>query len=158
MTQRSATHATFVIERSYAASPSRVFSAWADKAKKAQWAACHQEFEFDFRVGGRELSRGGDPGGPVYSAEVWYRDIVPDQRIVYSYTLDVDDTRVSVSLVTVEFAGHLGGTRLTYTEQGVHLDGHDTPAQREHGTREGLARLEDLVEGAVLTLDERSAG
>ena len=148
MSERSATHATFVIERSYAASPSRVFSAWADPAKKGQWAACHQEFELDFRVGGRELSRGGDPGGPVYGAEAWYRDIVPDQRIVYSYTLEVDATRVSVSLVTVEFAGHAGGTRLTYTEQGVFLDGHDTPAQREHGTREGLARLDELVEGA----------
>lgn len=148
MTERSVTHATFTIERSYAAPPSRVFSAWADPAKKGRWAACHQDFELDFRVGGREYSSGGDPSGPVYTAEAWYRDIVPDERIVYTYTLFVDETRVSVSLVTVEFTSDAGGTRLTYTEHGAYLDGHDTPAAREHGTREGLARLDEVVYGA----------
>jgi hypothetical protein len=34
-----------------------------------------------------------------------------------------------------------GGTRLTYTEQGTFLDGHDTPAQREQGTRDLLDAL-----------------
>jgi hypothetical protein len=41
------------------------------------------------------------------------------------------------------------GTLLVYTELGVFLDGHDNPAQREHGTRELLDSL-----GAEL---ERSA-
>ena len=148
MTERSVTHATFVIERTYHASPSRVFSAWADPAAKARWAACHEGFELDFRIGGRELSSGGEPGGPIYTTEAWYRDIVPDQRIVYTYMLAVDGTRVSVSLVTVEFTPDAGGTRLTYTEQGAFLDGHDTPAEREHGTREGLARLDEVLPGA----------
>ena len=75
-------------------------------------------------------------------------EVVPDQRIVYTYTLAVDGTRVSVSLVTVEFTPDAGGTRLTYTEQGAFLDGHDTPAEREHGTREGLARLDEVLPGA----------
>lgn len=145
MSERSAVHATFVIERSYGAPAPRVFSAWADKAKKAHWAACHEEFEMDFRIDGREISSGGDPGGPIYSTEVWYRDIVPDERIVYSYTLAVDGTRISVSLVTVEFTPDADGSRLTYTEQGVYLDGHGTPAERELGTREGLARLDEVV-------------
>ena len=148
MTERTVTHATFAIERRYVADASRVFSAWANRAEKARWAACHEEFELDFRVGGREVSSGGEPGGPIYTTEAWYRDIVPDRRIVYTYTLAVDGTRVSVSLVTVEFTPDAGGTRLTYTEQGVFLDGHDTPAAREHGTREGLARLDELMEGA----------
>jgi len=37
MTERSAKHATFVIERTYAASPERVFSAFADPKAKARW-------------------------------------------------------------------------------------------------------------------------
>jgi uncharacterized protein YndB with AHSA1/START domain len=36
MSPRSATHATFVIERTYDATPARVFAAWADRSAKAQ--------------------------------------------------------------------------------------------------------------------------
>ncbi len=39
MTDRSVTHATFVVERRYDASPARVFAAWADPAAKARWFA-----------------------------------------------------------------------------------------------------------------------
>jgi len=37
MTERSTQHTTFVIERSYAAAPARVFGAWAEPAAKARW-------------------------------------------------------------------------------------------------------------------------
>ena len=33
-----------------------------------------------------------------------YYDIVPDERIVYSYEMHLDDKRISVSLATIEFA------------------------------------------------------
>jgi uncharacterized protein YndB with AHSA1/START domain len=39
VTERSVTHATFVVERSYDAAPARVFAAWADPAAKARWFA-----------------------------------------------------------------------------------------------------------------------
>jgi uncharacterized protein YndB with AHSA1/START domain len=142
---RTAVHASFAIERVYPATPARVFAAWADREAKARWFPCHERYTLDFRVGGRESNRGGPPGGPVYACDALFHDIVPDERIVYGYELRQDDTLVSVSLVTVEFApadgGPRGGTRLRFTEQGVFLDGHDTPAHREHGTREGLERL-----------------
>ncbi|MBB3072803.1 uncharacterized protein YndB with AHSA1/START domain, partial [Paenibacillus baekrokdamisoli] len=75
-----------------------------------------------------------------------YQEIVPDKRIVYSYTMDMEDTRISVSVTTVEFIPAEGGTRLIYTEQGVFLDGHDTPEQREHGTKWLLDRLGDALD------------
>lgn len=37
MSERSTRHATFVIERTYAASPARVFEAWADPEAKRRW-------------------------------------------------------------------------------------------------------------------------
>ena len=61
MTERSVTHAKFVVERTYDASPARVFAAWADPAAKARWFG--QPDEFDFTVGGREINRGGPEGG-----------------------------------------------------------------------------------------------
>jgi uncharacterized protein YndB with AHSA1/START domain len=43
VTDRSVTHATFVVERSYDAPPARVFAAWADPEAKARWFASPEE-------------------------------------------------------------------------------------------------------------------
>jgi uncharacterized protein YndB with AHSA1/START domain len=144
MNEPSAQHSTFVIERSYKHAPSKVFAAWAGQAAKASWFP--KVDEFDFRVGGHEFNSGGPLGGPVYTFDARYQDIVPDRRIVFSYTLDMEDIRIAVSVTTVEFKPDDGGTRLIYTEQGVFLDGHDTPEQHEHGTKALLDRLGDFLD------------
>jgi uncharacterized protein YndB with AHSA1/START domain len=143
MTERSVTHSTFVVERTYEASPARVFAAWADPAAKARWfgGPADSGFELDFRVGGRETIRGGADGGPVYVFEARYQDIVPDHRIVYTYDMYLHETRISVSLATVQFSAEGTGTRLTFTEQDAFLDGLDTPDLREQGTGELLDAL-----------------
>ena len=145
MSERSVTHATFAIERTYDASPARVFAAWATPAAKSRWFKGPEEgdtdYELDFRAGGREVNRGGPPGGPVYTYHAHYQDIVPDQRIVYTYEMHMDDTRISVSVATVELKSAGTGTRLIFTEQSAFLDGHDTPALREHGTSDLLDAL-----------------
>jgi uncharacterized protein YndB with AHSA1/START domain len=156
MTKRSLTHDTFVIERKLAAAPAVVFDAFADPAKKARWFGAPDNgdtaLELDFRVGGREFNRGGPPGGPVYTFEAVYRDIVPDVRIVTTYEMAMDGTRISVSLSSVEFLPDGDGTRLVYTEHGAYLDGHDTPQARQHGTNE-------LLDGLVAWLDnEKTRG
>jgi uncharacterized protein YndB with AHSA1/START domain len=150
MSKRSATHATFVIERTYDAPPARVFHAFADPAAKARWFSGPEEWgpsehELDFRVGGREISSGGPPGGPTHRYDARYQDIVPNERIVSTYAMYLDGTRISVSLATVQLEPEGAGTRLTYTEQGVFLDGYDDAGQREHGTRELLGALETAL-------------
>lgn len=145
MTNRSVTHSTFVIEREYAAPPARVFAAWSDPEAKAQWFGA-SDFELDFRVGGREVNRGGPDGGPVFTYDARYQDIVHGERIVYTYDMLMDETRISVSVTTVEFAPSGDGTRLTYTEQGAFLDGHDTPEQRKEGTGSLFDKLGEALE------------
>ena len=81
------------------------------------------------------------PGGPVYTDEATYRDIVPAERIIYGYTMEAEGTLISVSVTTVDFSPARSGTTLTFTEQGVFLDGGDTPAIREKGTGELLGAL-----------------
>jgi uncharacterized protein YndB with AHSA1/START domain len=147
MTERSVEHASFVVERTYDASPARVFAAWASPAAKGRWFSGPDEWEksnheLDFRVGGRERVSGGPKGGPVHVYEARYQDIVPNERIILSYDMHLDDIRISVSLATVEFKPVGARTRLIYTEQGAFLDGYDDPAGREHGTRALLDNLE----------------
>jgi uncharacterized protein YndB with AHSA1/START domain len=142
-TQRSAEHATFTIERTYPAAPARVYAAWADAEAKAQWFGPSEsdDRQLDFRVGGSERFVAGGPSGARYMYDARYHEIVPEQRIVYAFTMDRGDTRISSSLATVEIEPAGEGARLLYTEQAVYLDGGDTPAMREHGTRELLDRL-----------------
>ncbi len=152
MTVSTTTHDTFVIVRTYDTSVASVFRAWADPKRKSRWFAGAADaldngYELDFQVGGHESNRGGPPGGPVYTYSAQFRDIVVDQRIVYTYEMFADDSRISVSVATVEFHESGGSTQLVITEQGVFLDGHDTAAQREEGTRSLLDSLAASLAG-----------
>jgi uncharacterized protein YndB with AHSA1/START domain len=139
-------HATFTIERNYDADPARVFAAWSDPAAKGHWFGNNDEpssdYELDFRVGGREVNRGAGPDGEMYTFEALYQDIVPDERIIYTYQMHRDDTRISVSLAAVEFTPEGDGTRLVLTEHGAFLDGQDKPEYREQGTGQLLDALD----------------
>ena len=59
---------------------------------------------------------------------------MPGQRIVYTYDMHRDEARISVSVATVELDATGRRHAAALTEQGVFLDGQDTPAEREHGT------------------------
>ena len=158
MTEKDVVHDTFIIERSYRASPSRVFAAFSSQATKRRWFAESkgsdvEEFTLDFRVGGREVTRfrfaGGPEGAPAKATlirnDTTYQDIVPDRRIVFAYTMTIGDARISASLGTVELrpSGTGGtGTRLVFTEQGAFFAGGDGPKLREGGWRDLLAQLE----------------
>lgn len=153
MNQRSAEHATFVIERNFDVPPERVFEAWADPVAKARWFSgpadwTRTEHELDFRVGGREVSRVASPDGPVYTYEARYQDIVADRRIIYSYDMYLDERRISISLATVELERDAGGTRLIFTEQDVFLDGLDSADQRKGGSQSLLDALDAELQRA----------
>ncbi len=145
MAERSVVHATFTIERDYPAAPARVFNAFADPAAKAKWFGAPDSSDskasMDFRVGGREHSSGKVPDGPLYTFDALYQDIVPNERIVYTYDMTIDGKRISVSVATLEFRASGAGTRLKVTEMGAFLDGLDNAGQRETGTKDLLDKL-----------------
>lgn len=164
---RSAEHGTFVIERTLAAPASRVFAAWSRVEDKRQWMSCHDDWRteahtLDFRIDGTEVSRVVAPDGTVHLMQARFFDIVPDQRIVYAYEMRLDETRISVSLVTVTFTG-AARTKMTFTEQVTFLDGHGDLDERREGTEVGLARLAQLIKApasrrAAPTRSRRHAG
>ena len=146
MRERTVVHSTFVIDRNYPTTPERVFAAFSDKAKKRRWCVegegfTIEEFEMDFRVGGMERSRFRFQGGPAILCDASYQDIVPNQRIVFAYTMAVGDKRLSSSLTTIELLPADKGTDLIFTEQGAFFDGADGVKGREEGCRELLEQL-----------------
>lgn len=151
MKNRSAVAATFVIERNFPVAPARVFAAWSNLEAKQRWFVgpaswVRGEQSLDFRVGGKERLSGGPPGGVVHHFDATYQDIVPNERIIYSYEMHLDDAKISVSLATIEFRRDGNGTKMTLTEQGVFLDGYDKAASREEGTIQLMNQLEGALE------------
>ncbi len=143
MTERSVIHATFTLERTYEATPDRVFGAWADPEVKARWFAGNPEgYELDFRIGGLERNSAMHEGKQI----IWeslYREIVPNERIVYTSVLREQDTVATASLTTVELVPEDEVTRLVLVEAGAYLDSREQPAWREQGTGDWLNALGD---------------
>ena len=134
----------FTVERRYDARPSRVFVAFADREVKQRWMGCDAVAapvidRLDFRVGGREISRGAGADGEHLFAGT-YLDIVPNRRFVFVFVMHIGDRKLSASLATVELLPDGEGTRLIFNEQGVYF-GEDGWAEREEGTAVGMDQL-----------------
>jgi uncharacterized protein YndB with AHSA1/START domain len=145
-------HSTFVLERRFAATPERVFDAFANTGKKRRWffESTHHTLlshELDFKVGGKEraeLKMG--PGTPVAGMTITndtvYEDIQPNRRIVTAYRMSMDGRLFSVSLATIELLPSQAGTDLILTHQGAYLEGADGPEMRKGGWEHLLGKLE----------------
>lgn len=147
-------HRTFSVERTYPALPSRVFAAFANPETKRRWFAESpgfevDEFAIDFRVGGFERTLFRAAGGAAGRNDTVFLDIVPDERIVFAYSLTDEEVRTSAALTTVELAPNTDGgetqTRLLLTEQVAFLDGVDGTASRLRGWGTLLDRLGDAI-------------
>jgi uncharacterized protein YndB with AHSA1/START domain len=136
---RSVVYGTFSIERTFAVSRATVFKALTDPAAKAKWFGGGNGYtllarEMDARPGGREHVQGRWESGVVSTFDALYYDVVPDERLVYSYEMHLNERKISVSLATFEFKPAGASTRLILTEQGAFLDGYDDAGSREQGS------------------------
>lgn len=143
-------HSTFVIERELPASPRHAFRFWSEPAFKERWTGCHPDWTiiedvFDFRIGGAEAKRWRTPDGNEQTFRAHYLDIVPALRIIYAYEMSFKGERLSVSLVTIEFAAAGAQTHMTFTEQTAFMAGADARRQRVMGTETGFDRLVEVI-------------
>ena len=149
---RSQTHATFVVERTYDADVARVWHALSDTAARKQWFTGGTDFtetenSHDFRVGGHGTEEGQWHGGPTTRFHSTYTDIVEHRRIVFTYDMWLNGQHISTSLTTIALEPDGDRTRMTYTEQGVHFDGLDSVEDREAGTKGLLDQLATYLAG-----------
>jgi uncharacterized protein YndB with AHSA1/START domain len=135
----------FTVERRYDAVPERVFRAFSDRETKQRWMGCEEVAAplietLDFRIGGREISRGGGQDGAEHLFEGTYLDIVPHSRFVFAFVMHVGGRKLSASIASVEIVSEGPGARLIFNEQGVYF-GEDGWAEREEGTAFGMDQL-----------------
>lgn len=155
MTDSTQTHATFVLEREYPVPVDRVWAAFADPEMKSKWFGSDEFVDVkssdDFRVGGVAIDDGyHGEGGPLSQFHATYTDIAPGERIVYTYDMWLDGAHASTSVTTIVFEPTAGGTRLTFTEQGVYLDGvHGPGPEAAAGRESGTAGLLDALGKAL---------
>lgn len=146
-------HDSFRISRRYEATPAEVFHALTDPHAKARWFGAGKGLlrvvkrEMDVRPGGRETVICEWEGGKLSTFEALYHDIVPGQRLVYSYDMFVGEQKISVSLATFELRVEGAGSALTFTEQVAFLDGYQDGGSRERGTRALLEALGQSLGG-----------
>ena len=138
--ERSVVHSSFHLERTYDAPVAQVWQALTDEAAKQKWfggTPGHWELlerHMDVRVGGSERLKGRWTGGVVSTFEAIYHDVIPHERLVYTYEMHLDDKKISVSLATIQLKTGKDETTLMVTEQGAFLDGYDDAGSREQGT------------------------
>jgi uncharacterized protein YndB with AHSA1/START domain len=152
MKEQSIIHNTFVIERSYPVTPKQVFEAFSDPGKKRRWyseSANHdiEQFEMDFRTGGREYAsyrfKEGSPfPGVVLSNDGLYLAIEPDRCVVVGSSMTLGGRCISTSLATFELLPAGKGTDLIFTHQAAFFEGSGGPEMRERGWRKLLEQLE----------------
>ena len=136
-------HETISVERDLPNCRDQVWSAWSLLAKKRRWFGAGLT-EMDFSPGGIERSSFVNDMG-THTNETRYFEIKAKERIVFAYSMAVDGRVHTVSLATVAFADHGGGTRLTYTEQMCIIPPSDGAEGRRHGWLGLLGALQDYL-------------
>ena len=134
---------SLTLKRRIKAAPAKVFAAWTDPALMARWLGPVGTVELtaktDLRVGGRFEMKMKMPDDEHNVSGV-YREIVPNQKLVFTWAWRTMPERES--LVTVELKPDGDGTLLTLT----HSQFFDEEARDRHeggwsGTLGKLAQL-----------------
>jgi uncharacterized protein YndB with AHSA1/START domain len=138
---------SLTLTRRFGAAPEKVYAAWADPQKLAQWfgpGAVEEgsvKADIDLRVGGR-YRISFNANGTYNEVGGVYREVVPNERLVFSWAWHSTPERES--LVTVSIKREGGGTLLTF----LHEQFADATARDNHerGWTELLGKLESYLE------------
>ena len=133
---------TLVLTRVFDAPRARVFKAWTEPAEIARWWGPRGfvtiQCDMDVSVGGAYRFGMRSPAGTEHWKRGVFREIVPPERIVFTFAWESADGRLGPELITtVTFAEDGAKTRLTL---------HQTPF-------ETVERRDDHGDGWTSTLE-----
>jgi uncharacterized protein YndB with AHSA1/START domain len=132
---------SLTLVRRIKAAPAKVFEAWTQPEVLALWWGPHHthvtEAEIDAREGGRFRIVLAEESGTQHEVSGTYAEIVPEQRLVFSWAWTNAPERVS--RVTVVFRPIPEGTEVTLTHDRFADEG--TATRHRRGWTESLDRL-----------------
>jgi uncharacterized protein YndB with AHSA1/START domain len=145
MATATATKPSLTIKRRFKAPPAKVYAAWTDPEKVKGWMGPGEvkakSAESDLRVGGRYRWVMVAPSGQELDVRGVYREIVPNEKLVFTWSWLSAPERES--LVTVLLKPDGDGTLLTLThEQFFDEDARD---QHNNGWNGALDKMEKFV-------------
>lgn len=146
--------ATLTFEREVAAPVETLWQAWTAPAARSVWAAPSPavtvEFlEADTRVGGREVSLCKVEGRPDIRCDCGWLELQPEKRSVNYEVISSGELTQSAALVTADFAGTAGGSKLTLTVQ-LSSAADDMEAGYRQGFGAGLDNLAGVAERTMI--------
>jgi uncharacterized protein YndB with AHSA1/START domain len=140
-----ATKPSLTIKRRFKAPPAKVYSAWTNAEKIKSWMGPGVVktvlAETDPQVGGRYRIMMRAPSGEEHDVSGVYREVIPNERLVFTWTWKSTPERES--LVTVTFKSDGDGTLMTLThEQFFDEDARD---RHQHGWNGAFEKLEKFI-------------
>jgi uncharacterized protein YndB with AHSA1/START domain len=149
-TTRRADHELF-LDRTFNAPRELVFKAWTEPERAKHWYCPHgftvAELEMDVRPGGAWRKCMRSPEGQDYWRSGVFREIVPPERLVFTYFSDDPNSQPGhETVVTITFADVDGKTEMRFHQAFF----ENVAARDAHrgGWTQGLERLGAYVEGA----------
>jgi uncharacterized protein YndB with AHSA1/START domain len=136
---------SLTLKRRLNALPAKVYGAWTDSARISHWFGPENaeilRAETDVRVGGRFRIVFRGPDGEEHDVGGVYREVVPNEKLVFTWAWRTTPERES--LVTVALKPDGDGTLLTL----MHEQFFDEAARDRHvrGWNETLDKLESYL-------------
>lgn len=136
---------SLTIKRRFNAPPAKVYSAWTNAEKMKSWMGPGEVktvlAETDPQVGGRYRIVMLAPSGEEHDVSGVYREVVPNEKLVFTWAWKSTPERES--LVTVTFKGDGDGTLMTLTHERFFDEG--ARDRHQYGWDGALAKLEKFI-------------
>ena len=136
---------SLTVKRRFNALPAKVFQAWTDPEKVKRWMGPGEVIvlsaEGDARTGGHYRWLMQSPDGEHHDVSGVYREVIPNEKLVFSWAWKTTPERDS--LVTVTFKPDDGGTIMTLTHEQFFDD--DARDRHQHGWNGSMEKLDKYL-------------